>query len=152
MSFENQLLAAVAVTVVASLIVLRKAARTGGTRPECRELLLPGFVQHNGVGRGIGSPAAGGGSFSRAIRSSSASPAMGVLPANMAGVFRLQDVRGYDALTPRKYFDYMSAIDSSFPDLMARIIHRLLSPANRCRIAILSHDQSSAGDLHSRTT
>src|SRR5262249_17006491 len=26
-----------------------------------------------------------------------------------------------DALTPRKYFDYMSAIDSSFPDLFARI-------------------------------
>jgi len=45
----------------------------------------------------------------------------GVLPANTAGVFGLEDVRGYDAMTPRRYFEYMASIDSSFPDLHLRL-------------------------------
>lgn len=45
----------------------------------------------------------------------------GVLPANTATVFGLDDVRGYDAITPWPYFRYMTAIDSSFPDLYSRL-------------------------------
>jgi hypothetical protein len=45
----------------------------------------------------------------------------GVLPANTAAIFGLEDVRGYDALTYRPYFQYMSRIDPSFPDLASRI-------------------------------
>ncbi len=45
----------------------------------------------------------------------------GVLPPNTAAVYGLEDVRGYDAITYWPYFKYMTAIDSSFPDLAARI-------------------------------
>ena len=41
----------------------------------------------------------------------------GVLPANTAGVFGLEDLRGYDAITYRPYFEYMTSIDRMFPDL-----------------------------------
>jgi hypothetical protein len=45
----------------------------------------------------------------------------GVLPANTAAIFGLQDVRGYDAITYLPYFQFMSRIDPSFPDLAARL-------------------------------
>jgi len=45
----------------------------------------------------------------------------GVLPANTAAIFGLEDVRGYDAITYLPYFQFMSRIDPSFPDLAARI-------------------------------
>ncbi len=45
----------------------------------------------------------------------------GVLPPNTANVFRLEDARGYDAITPSIYFRYMTAIDSSFPNFLARL-------------------------------
>jgi hypothetical protein len=119
-SFENQVLVVVAGTVVVSLILLRKL-------PELAVLVL---IAESFYYLGSYNTAA-----STAILE--ARPPVveflkkdpqqfriagdGVFPANMAGTFGLQDVRGYDALTPRKYFDYMSAIDSSFPDLFARI-------------------------------
>jgi hypothetical protein len=45
----------------------------------------------------------------------------GVLPANTAALFGLQDVRGYDAITYLPYFQFMTRIDPSFPDLASRL-------------------------------
>ena len=119
-SFENQLLAVVAVTVVASLILLRK-------RPELAMLILIAESFYYLGSYNTAAPAAILRARPPVVEFLKSDPQQfriagdGVFPANMAGTFGLQDVRGYDALTPRKYFDYMSAIDSSFPDLLARI-------------------------------
>jgi hypothetical protein len=45
----------------------------------------------------------------------------GVLPACLSGVFGLEDVRGYDAITYQPYFQYMTRIDPAFPDLASRL-------------------------------
>jgi hypothetical protein len=45
----------------------------------------------------------------------------GVLPASTAGIFGLEDIRGYDAITYQPYFAYMSRIDRDFPDLAAQL-------------------------------
>lgn len=45
----------------------------------------------------------------------------GVIPASLAGVFGLEDVRGYDAVTYQPYFQYMTRIDPGFPDLASRL-------------------------------
>jgi hypothetical protein len=45
----------------------------------------------------------------------------GVLSGNTAAVFGLEDARGYDAVTYLPYFQFMSRVDPSFPDLAARL-------------------------------
>ncbi len=45
----------------------------------------------------------------------------GVLPPNTAAVFGIEDARGYDAITPLKYFRYLAAVDATFPDLLSRL-------------------------------
>ncbi len=54
------------------------------------------------------------------------------LPANTSAMFGLEDVRGYDAMTYLPYFEYMSGIDPSFPDLRARL--DLAHPINRATL------------------
>jgi hypothetical protein len=44
-----------------------------------------------------------------------------VLPASLAGIFGLEDVRGYDAITYWPYFQYMTRLDPAFPDLASRL-------------------------------
>ncbi len=62
----------------------------------------------------------------------------GVLPPNTAAVYGLEDVRGYDAITPWSYFRYMTAIDSSFPDLSA---HMNLGPQPLSRETLFLRDR-----------
>ena len=45
----------------------------------------------------------------------------GVFPANTAAVYGIEDLRGYDAITYRLYFEYMTSMDSTFPDLAIRL-------------------------------
>ena len=149
--FENQLLAVVAVTVLASLILLRK-------RPALAVLVL---IAESFYYLGSYNTAASAAilearppvvEFLKSDPQQFRIAGDGVFNANMAGTFGLQDVRGYDALTPRKYFDYMSAIDSSFPDLLARIDPPASITRESLSYPTRSQDRRSAGDRHSRTT
>ncbi len=44
-----------------------------------------------------------------------------VFPPNSAQVYKLQDVRGYDVITPLRLFRFMQAIDPSLGDEMSRL-------------------------------
>jgi len=45
----------------------------------------------------------------------------GVFPANTAAVYGLEDLRGYDAITPMRWFRVMEEMDPTFPDLLSRL-------------------------------
>ncbi|MGA2261441.1 MAG: YfhO family protein [Acidobacteriota bacterium] len=43
----------------------------------------------------------------------------GVLPANASVLYGLADVRGYDAMTPARYYEFMSRVDRGYSDFTA---------------------------------